>query len=198
MRQAATLNPVLMLICNHCGTAIPDSARFCPACGDPVTAGDRAKNQVSHETESVRLLCPHCEQQALYEIPAHGVAAITCTACVKTFDTRVVRIRSKRSAGQKQYDTRSFTVRVETLDGRDDLLEFERPLNEDFELRSKDLAAFSSIDGVLIIVQNLSVGRHMDLNEPDVLAEPAPQVQSGCLGAVLLLLGAAATSALAF
>lgn len=172
-----------MLICNRCNTPIPDGARFCPACGDPVTAGDLVKNRAAPgASESVHLVCPHCEQQALHTIPSHGVAQPTGPACAKPFNTKVVRVRSKRSTGQKKLNTRSFSVRVESLDGREDLVEFVRPTNEDFELRSRDLAAFSSIQGRLSIVQNLSVGNHMKLTAP------------GCAGVALLwlcVLGAA-------
>ncbi|HEY0018038.1 MAG TPA: zinc-ribbon domain-containing protein [Longimicrobium sp.] len=171
-----------MLICNRCSTSISDGSRFCPACGDPVTAGDLARNQVVPRNESVQLICPHCERQALFTMPSHGVGQLTCAECGNVFDTSVVRVRSKRSTGQKKLNQRSFSVRVETLDGRDDLIEFTRKRNEDFELRSKDLAAFSSIQGRLTIVQNLSVGRHIKL----VTIKQIPQ---GCAGAVLLWLG---------
>lgn len=171
-----------MLICNRCSTSIPDGARFCPTCGDPVTAGDLVKNQVVPGNERVHLVCPHCERQSLYTVPSHGVAQITCAECTKSFDTTVVRVRSKRSTGQKKSDTRSFSVRVESLDGRENLVEFVRPSNEDFELRSRDLAAFSSIKGRLTIVQNLSVDQYMKLVTP------------GCTGAILLWLGVLGTA----
>lgn len=176
-----------MLICNRCNTPIPHGARFCPACGDPVTAGDLASKRVAHSNESVKLVCPSCEQESLYTIPSHGAGQLTCSACANVFDTTIVRVRSKRSTGQKQYHRRSFSVRVEALDGREDLIEFVRPSNEDFELRSKDLAAFSSVQGRLTIVQNLSVGRHMKL----VFASVQP---AGCGIVLLLWMGGVATA----
>jgi transcription elongation factor Elf1 len=178
-----------MLICNRCSTSIPNGARFCPACGDPVTAGDAPGRHGAPSSESVKLDCPHCEGEALYAIPSHGVGELTCAACGDEFDTRVVRIRSKRSTGNKQMDTRSFTVRVEDLNGRDDLLEFVREPNEDFELRSKDLAAFSSIHGRLTTVQNLSIDRSMKL-----IVRPHAHafVKPGCAAAILLWMSVAA------
>ncbi|WP_420126141.1 double zinc ribbon domain-containing protein [Longimicrobium sp.] len=172
-----------MLICNRCGTSIPNGARFCPACGDPVTAGDAPGKHVAPSSESVKLACPHCEDQALYLIPSHGVGQLTCAACANPFDTRVVRVRSKRSLGNKQMGIRSFTVRVEDLSGRDDLVEFVREENQDFELRARDLVAFSSVHGQLTTVQNLSVDRFMMLH---------PRGASGCGLAVLLWMSAAA------
>jgi hypothetical protein len=183
-RNPSTSQP--MLICNRCSTSIPDGARFCPACGDPVTAGDLASRQAAPSSESVRLVCPHCEHPSLCTIPSHGVGQLTCPACGNAFDTRVVRVRSKRSTGQKQSGTRSFSVRVEDLEGREDFVEFVRPKNEDFELRSRDLAAFSSIQGRLTIVQNLSVDQHM------WLVRASTSVQPGCAAAVLLWAGVVA------
>jgi hypothetical protein len=171
-----------MLICNRCNTSIQDGARFCGACGDPVTAGDLVRNRLAPGThESVHLVCPQCEQQALQTVPSHGVGQITCPACATVFDTAVVRVRSKRSTGQKKLNTRSFSVRTESLDGHERLIEFVRPSSRDFELRSKDLAAFTSVNGRLTVVQNLSVGEYMTLKV----------VNAGCVGALLLWIGAA-------
>jgi zinc-ribbon domain len=177
-----------MLICNRCGNSIPDGARFCPACGDPVTTGDLARKQAVPGTESVKLVCPHCERRSLFTVPSNGVDQPTCPACANSFETHVVRVRAKRSVGNKQANTRSFSVRVETLDGHEQVVEFIRPLNVDFELRSKDLAAFSYVHGRLAIVQNLSVGQHLKL------ARPAAHAQPGCAGAILLWLSAAAAA----
>ncbi|HEX8394339.1 MAG TPA: hypothetical protein VF665_18485 [Longimicrobium sp.] len=153
-----------MLICNCCDTPIRTGARFCEACGDPVTAGDLVSNRAAPSArEGVQIVCPRCEKQALQTIPSHGVAQITCPACATVFTTAIVRIRAKRSKGQKQRNERSFSVRVEGLNGDERLLEFVRPSYEDFELRSRDLAAFTSLDGRLSIVQNLTIGRSMSL-----------------------------------
>ncbi|HEX2203216.1 MAG TPA: SH3 domain-containing protein [Longimicrobium sp.] len=168
-----------MLICDRCHTSVPDGARFCAACGDPVTAADRPESRAIREVERVQLVCPGCDQQSLFDIPAHGVAQETCPRCRAVFATRVVRIKSKRSAGNKTANTRRFTVRVEDLNGREDLIEFDRPSNDDFELRSRDLAAFSSKDGRLLVVQNLTLGRYMRLGSA-----------SGC-GAAVVLMGLA-------
>jgi hypothetical protein len=168
-----------MLICNRCNTPIPDGARFCGACGDPVTAGDLVGNRVTlGASESVQIVCPRCEKQALQRMPSHGVAQLTCPACATGFDTSVVRVRAKRSTGRKKRNERSFSVRVESLNGDERLLEFVRPSYDDFELRSRDLAAFTSLNGRLSIVQNLTVGRFMSLKGPG----------SGCLFALLVCL----------
>lgn len=152
-----------MLICDRCQAPISDGSRFCPTCGDPVTAADRIGSRLTRTTERVQLVCPACERPSLFDIPAHGAAQETCPRCDRVFGTRVVRVKAKRSAGNRKLDTRSFSVRVEELNGREDLIEFDRPSYEDFELRARDLAAFTSRNGRLALVQNLTVGRSMRL-----------------------------------
>ncbi|HEX2208777.1 MAG TPA: zinc ribbon domain-containing protein [Longimicrobium sp.] len=154
------------MICDKCNAPIPAGARFCPACGDPVTAADDIRSRPVLALERVQLVCPKCNQLAAHDIPAHGVASVACPNCATNFQTRVVRVRSKRSSGDKQSQTRRFTVRVEDLAGRDDLIEFKSPHYKDFELRTKDLAAFSSLLGRLHVVQNLTVGRYMVVAGP--------------------------------
>lgn len=184
-----------MLICDRCRTSIPDGARFCATCGDPVTAADDPENQDGPGSETVQLVCPHCESQSLFTIPSNGVGELACPACAGAFGTTVVRIRSKRSAGQKASNTRTFSVRVERLDGREDFVEFIRPKNEDFELRSRDHAAFSTIQGKLVLVQNMSVGGSMTLVRKRVPAEqPRVHVERGCAGAIVVWVGAVVTA----
>lgn len=179
--------------CDVCGKRIPSGALFCPACGDPVTDADRGATAVSAQQQSVQLLCPVCGAQALYTVPPDGAARVSCARCGNGFDTRVMRVQSKRSAGNKRMNTRRFTVRVRDLVGRDDLVEFERPLDDDFDMRSRDLVAFTWAGGVLTLVQNLTLGRYITLVRP-----PPPPAQSmagcgyGCIAAVvglMLMLG---------
>jgi hypothetical protein len=152
------------LICDRCRAPLPAGARFCPRCADPVTAADRPATAAVRGSERVQLVCPRCRAQAVHDVSASGVSALTCPACRTPFSSYVVQIRSKRSSGSKRNGTRSFTVRVQNLAGRDDLIEFVNASYDDFELKSKDLAAFTSLNGQLTIVQNLTVGRYLHIS----------------------------------
>lgn len=174
-----------MTICDCCDTVVPDGRRFCPTCGDPITAADRPGRQSVQRTERVSLVCPSCSQPSLHDIPAHGMADVICPLCQKGFTTRVVTIRAKRSAGNKKHNTRSFTVRTEDLNGREDLIEFIRPDSDDFELRSRDLVAFSYVGGRLHVVQNLTIGRMMRIAAPAMGCGPVAVV----VIVLMLLLG---------
>ncbi len=154
------------LICDKCGAQIVEGSRFCPQCADPVTAADQADRQAAQSSESVKLVCPKCETQTVYDVPASGRATLLCAQCSTEFDTHVTQIRSKRSRGAKRDNKRAFTIRVQDFDGNEDLVEFENGSYDDFELRSKDLAAFSSLSGALRIVQNLTVSRYMTVSRP--------------------------------
>lgn len=134
-------------------------------------------------TERVQLVCPRCRAQAVYVVGGDGSATLTCSGCGQPFATRVVRIRSKNSRGNKKANTRDFTVRVLDLAGRDELFQFQSYGWDDFELKSKDLAAFNYADGRLRGVQNLTLGRFLDLTPPK------SYLGVGCVIVGLILLG---------
>jgi len=162
----------MALVCDRCGVSIPEGARFCPACADPVTAADVVKARPA-AGERVDLVCPGCATPALQHVGANGAAALKCGRCGRDFATRVVQVRSKSSRGSRKTNTRDFNVRAHDLAGRDELFEFTSPNNLDFELRSRDLAAFTYLDGRLALVQNLTLGRALTLARPG----------AGCSGA---------------
>jgi len=165
-----------MLICDKCGTPIPEGSRFCPQCADPVTEADRvpkpikktrSQNTVVGEAEQIRLVCPKCEAQFLYGIVASkSVYNLKCPKCHTGFTSRIVKIRAKRSRGAKKENKRRFSIRVIDLSGTESLIEFVNAGYGDFELRAKDIAAFSYRDNKVRMVQNLTIGQYMTVSEP--------------------------------
>lgn len=166
----------MALVCDKCGTPIPGGARFCPACADPVTAADTVK-ATSAARERVNLICPGCQVPELHHVDASGGGTLKCSRCGIDFATRVVQVRSKSSRGSRKTNTRDFTVRAHDLAGRDELFEFTAHGNADFELRSRDFAAFTYRRGRLALVQNLTLGRCLWLGPP----------ATGCSGPTALL-----------
>jgi len=153
-----------MLICDKCGAQIPEGAKFCPQCADPVTEADVVAKP---PTERTRLVCPKCESQGVYDIVASRSAhRLKCPKCRRVFTTRIVQIRAKRSRGYKEQGKRHFSVRVIEPSGAERLIEFANASYQDFELRARDLAAFSYRGNELKIVQNLTVTRYMKVSKP--------------------------------
>jgi hypothetical protein len=154
------------LKCDKCASPIPAGSRFCPACADPVTAADEVGGQASPQTHRVRLLCPKCDHEALYDVAADGSASLVCGGCSIPFTTQVIAVRSKSSRGDKRAGHRSFSVRGRNLVGSDVLVEFDNSNYADFELKSKDLAAVSYLNGHLRVVQNLTLNLYMKVSKP--------------------------------
>jgi predicted amidophosphoribosyltransferase len=44
----------MALVCDKCGATIPEGARFCPRCADPVTAADTVNGRVAVSRASSR------------------------------------------------------------------------------------------------------------------------------------------------
>ena len=121
------------------------------------------------------IICPHCQTENSHIFNTlNSNYDINCSYCNNTFFSRVVKIRAKRSRGNKKYGSRNFAIRIIEFSGKEDLIEFENLNYEDFELRQKDLAVFSFIksylkkdlagfsfkNNYLKIVQNLTIDRN--------------------------------------
>ena len=115
-------------------------------------------------TQLINLLCPKCEKQNLFSVSAsQSNNELTCPDCKASFSAWVVKIRAKHSRQDKRANSRTYSVRVLDLTGREDLIEFSQTGIADFELRSGDLAAFSYLNNKLQIIQNLTIGRYLSL-----------------------------------
>lgn len=164
-----------MLVCDNCGSHIADGAKFCPQCADPVTINDIVDGP---QVERKKLMCPKCGTRSLFEVDTRNAEYdSTCPKCDSDFTTRIVQVRAKRSRGNKKYGTREFTVRVVDASGDEELIEFSNNSYEDFELRSKDQAAFTYLGNQLALIENLNVGRNMRL--------PIRRSGSGNMGCIL-------------
>lgn len=149
-------------MCDKCGSKIPTKAKFCPECSDPVTDADKVQS-ASSEIETVRLVCPKCEHQNLFKARLTSTEEFICPNCKTQFISRIVRIRSKKSRASKREGRRSFSIRVTNFGGTEDLIEFDNASYNDFELRAKDVAAFSYLNKHLRIVQNMTINQYMKI-----------------------------------
>lgn len=153
------------LVCNKCGSEIPTNVKFCPECGDPVTDADQAQSAGS-EVETVRLVCPKCEHQNLFKARLTSTEEFICPSCKTQFISRILKIRSKKSRGSKREGKRSFSIRVTSFGGTEDLIEFDNASYDDFEFKAKDVAAFSYLNKQLRIIQNITINRYMKISRP--------------------------------
>lgn len=169
--------------CARCSSSIPDGAYFCPNCGGPVTEVAGAATPYLASGDQVRLVCPKCETQTLYNVDPRSRLSLVCPKCRATFESLVTRIRAKRSIGSKKTNQRTFSVRVQNYDGTERLIEFVNSDISDFELRSRDVAAFSYLHGQLRVVQNINVNQYMMVSKPScfiatyVYGADSPEVQ---------------------
>lgn len=140
-----------------------------PATPPPLadTQAAAAEGTAPNTTAVFGLVCPKCESQETYSVDVSGSpATVACPRCSTRFIVRILTIRAKRSKGGTQ---RSFSVRVQRHDGAEELIEFANTTPEDFELRARDVAAFSYLGGSLRVVQNMTVQRYMRVSNPKCL-----------------------------
>ena len=118
------------------------------------------------------IICPNpkCSKQTQQRIPASiSNHTFCCPACQEKFESYIVKIRAKNGRGNKRQGMRHFSVRVIEFDGKENLLEFDNNSYDNFDLRSKDLVVFSQFKGKLRIVQNLTIGQYMRVEETNLL-----------------------------
>lgn len=110
----------------------------------------------------IKLVCPQCEVQTLHEVDSsNAMQVVVCSGCEQNFNVSIFTVRAKRARGDKSRNRREFSIRVIDNAGRERMIDFVRRGYSDFELRSKDIAVFSYIDGALYVVQNLTTNQYM-------------------------------------
>lgn len=128
------------------------------------------QNALSNEIEDtkINLVCPKCNKQNIQSVSSvQELYNFTCPNCKTEFQSHIVKIRSKRSRGNKKEGKRYYSIRVEYFSGREHLIEFaNRYSAAEIELRAKDLAAFSYLFNSLKIVQNLTINQYNTVSEP--------------------------------
>jgi hypothetical protein len=145
----------------------------------------------------VRLVCanPDCHAQNIYPIDLQSPEGdFTCPECHEQFYTKVHVVRSKRSRGYRKNNVRHFSIRTIDTNGGQHFTEFVRQGYEDFELRAKDLIAFSVYNGELSIVQNITIGQFMDIPKPEL--QTAQDTSAAQAFFILILIIAAVVYAL--
>ena len=158
-----------MLICDKCGKKLEEGSKFCSECGDIVNEADYVENKDISKIEDlmeVRIICPltKCKKENIYQINKNeSNYDFKCNECNTEFKTFIANVRSKKTNGDKKYSLRKFSIRVKDFSGNEEFIEFENKSYEDFELKSKDLVAFSTHQDKLKIIQNLTINRFMEL-----------------------------------
>ena len=152
-----------MSICDKCGAEVLNGFKFCPHCGHVLPKTETYDNS----QEKINIICPKCERQIPFTFSSSAKVELTCPNCKKRFISRFVQIRAKRSSLNKKDGIRSYKIRIINPDGSEELIEITNKAQEDFELRSKDMAIFSYLNGEIRIVQNLSINRYMKIGKSE-------------------------------
>ena len=146
-----------MVRCSKCGYEVKEN--YCTQCGTPIKKVEKPMY--------VDLVCPKCKSRSQYEIMRKkSHYDFYCEHCNKQFSTSIVQIRAKKSRGSKRDNKRFFTIRFYYLSGGEDFIEFSNARYEDFEIRARDIVAFSSYKNQLVIVQNLTIDHHYQVSNP--------------------------------
>ena len=160
--------------CSACSHQTSLEAQFCPKCGHqyrtqflPPSVRPAQYLPLPAPTTGITLICLFCKTHNIFQIDeTQSRHTPTCPRCTKSFLSRIVKVRSKSSRGSKKEARRTFSIRVYEPSGVEDFIEFVNTGYADFELRAKDVAVFSYKGGNLTVVQNLTIGRSMDVSTP--------------------------------
>jgi len=138
-----------------------------PPTSAPTPDADARDPISAPELPAVHLICPKCKTEQVYTFATPtGVARLSCPRCRSEFTHHAVKIRAKRSRGDRSHNRREFSVRVIYASGDERLVEFTNAAYADFELRSGDMVSLSYLGDSLRIVQNYTVGQYYLVSSP--------------------------------
>lgn len=129
----------------------------------PSADEDEAKNKEGHI--STQLICPKCIKESSYYIEGNS-KEVKCPYCKTYFKFWIVRVRAKRSQGNRSKNKRFYFLRVIDFSNLEHLIEFESLGYEDFELRARDLISLNYLNGNLCLVQNFTINQFMVIKKP--------------------------------
>lgn len=116
---------------------------------------------------SLALVCPKCKKNQSFTVSTDSaIVSLNCPQCGTTFMHHAVRIRAKRSRGDRSANQRHFSIRVIYPSGQESLVEFTNANYGDFELRSGDMVSLCYLGGELRLVQNHTINYYYLVSRP--------------------------------
>lgn len=115
------------------------------------------------------IVCPKCLFQNSFSTNlSQSWHELTCLKCRSGFRIRFARIRSKNSRHITKARQRLFKIRTRDFPEGESYIEFYAKGDEDFELRQRDLASFQYFNDKIVIVQNFTTNKYLDLSRAKV------------------------------
>lgn len=144
------------------------------------------------ETPQINIVCPKCLKQNLYDYKLNqSLYNFQCKSCNIDFISRIAKVRSKNSKGYKKNNIREYSIRIIDFSNSEDIIRFDTyGYYNDIDLRSKDIAIFSYLDRKVIIVQNSTLGKYIQLSHGiiDITENVSSTTSIIVIGVVLLII----------